>query len=418
SSTIVAIKLLDINDEPPRFVRKEWQIEVEENDSVDSSAQLSMTNSSHFTSSILRLYVQDNDLPSTNSMHYWIIGEHHSRTNLKFRDIEQLIDKLDNNYTENFTITTNTDGSASLRIRHPLDYEQPMERFIMLRIAVTDLPVETNHQFQFHKLDRYHIDLCTVYIKVRDSNDNKPIFAQQLVNVSLSESSIIGTIITKFVATDADQNGHSPILYSLDRMANRRRYFTINSEGFVRLSRPLDRETISTHIVKVIAIDTDEPRLTSTATLIVNVDDVNDNAPQLINDTLPPVAENGPPTRLGDIYAYDRDDYSKGNGPPFTFFMAPDASDQIKRFFRLESDFKGEGKATIHSLVTFDRETQKRYTIPIVVRDGGYPSLSSTCLVNVIIGDLNDNEMKDGWKDVNVFYIDMKFSEMFTPPFK
>ena len=107
-----------------------------------------------------------------------------------------------------------------------------------------------------------------------------------------------------------------------------------------------------------------------------------------------------------------------GNGPPFTFFMAPDASDQIKRFFRLESDFKGEGKATIHSLVTFDRETQKRYTIPIVVRDGGYPSLSSTCLVNVIIGDLNDNEMKDGWKDVNVFYIDMKFSEMFTPPFK
>lgn len=94
-----------------------------------------------------------------------------------------------------------------------------------------------------------------------------------------------------------------------------------------------------------------------------------------------------------------------GNGPPFSFYLDPEASDVIKRNFRLEVDYKGDGKATLYSKTTFDRETQSVYSVPVVVRDSGYPSLSSTCAVTVTIGDVNDNDMKDGWKNVTVYYI-------------
>src|SRR5699024_12205157 len=80
---------------------------------------------------------------------------------------------------------------------------------------------------------------CTPSFPTRRSSDH-------FVNVSLAENTILGTIITKFSASDADQNGHAPVLYSLDGETNRRRFFEINSEGFVRLNRALDRETTPT----------------------------------------------------------------------------------------------------------------------------------------------------------------------------
>src|SRR5699024_173556 len=127
------------------------------------------------------------------------------------------------NYSNHFVLTANADGSASLRILRPLDYEVATQRFIALKVAVTDKKDDFS--------DRYHTDVCFVYIKVRDANDNKPKFAQTFVNVSLAENTILGTIITKFSASDADQNGHAPVLYSLDGETNRRRTSRTNRKA-------------------------------------------------------------------------------------------------------------------------------------------------------------------------------------------
>lgn len=96
-----------------------------------------------------------------------------------------------------------------------------------------------------------------------------------------------------------------------------------------------------------------------------------------------------------------------GNGPPFTFYLAPEATEQIKQTFRLESDFKGQGKAALYSKVPLDRESQKQFIVPVVIRDSGYPSLSSTASVLVNVGDFNDNHMKqdNGFKDVTVYVV-------------
>ena len=56
--------------------------------------------------------------------------------------------------------------------------------------------------------------------------------------------------------------------------------------------------------------------------------------------------------------------------------------------------------------MTFDRERQKEYNIPVLVsdRDSASPaSLTGTSLFTVIIGDENDNDMKPGSSAISVF---------------
>ena len=64
--------------------------------------------------------------------------------------------------------------------------------------------------------------------------------------------------------------------------------------------------------------------------------------------------------------------------------------------------------------MTFDREEQKEYNIPVVVsdRDTASPtSLSGTSLFTIIIGDENDNDMKSGSSAISVFNFEVSLGD-------
>lgn len=100
---------------------------------------------------------------------------------------------------------------------------------------------------------------------------------------------------------------------------------TVNADGVVRLWRALDREVAGgdVGVAKVIAVDTGDPPLTSTATLTITVTDVNDCPPRLLPPTLLHVTEGKSATRLGILRATDDDVWALGHGPPFTLSLAP-----------------------------------------------------------------------------------------------
>jgi len=81
------------------------------------------------------------------------------------------------------------------------------------------------------------------------------------------------------------------------------------------------------------------------------------------------------------------------------------ASDVIRDSFKVQYDHSGDGKAIVYSRTTFDREVEKEYLLPIVIKDSGFPAQTSTNTLTVVIGDINDNRMRDGWKKITVFYI-------------
>lgn len=74
--------------------------------------------------------------------------------------------------------------------------------------------------------------------------------------------------------------------------------------------------------------------------------------------------------------------------------------------FKVEHDPKGangDGMAVVSSLRSFDREQQKEYLVPIVIKDSGNPSMTGTSTLTVVIGDSNDNKMQPGQKDIMVY---------------
>lgn len=64
---------------------------------------------------------------------------------------------------------------------------------------------------------------------------------------------------------------------------------------------------------------------------------------------------------------------------------------------------KGNTTAVVTSLRTFDREEQKVYFVPILIQDGGQPAMTGTSTLTVVIGDLNDNLMAPGSKEILVY---------------
>lgn len=71
---------------------------------------------------------------------------------------------------------------------------------------------------------------------------------------------------------------------------------------------------------------------------IENLSSLIDNAPQFLKDYRPVLPEHQPPRKVVEVLATDDDDRSKGNGPPFTFRMDPNAADEIKASFKVEHD--------------------------------------------------------------------------------
>lgn len=152
------------------------------------------------------------------------------------------------------------------------------------------------------------------------------------------ESAEIGKVLGAFKAIDLDKGGKGRLSYMINRTSDRHRQFSINADGIVSIQRPLDRETSARHDLEVFAIDDGIPPRTATASLVVIVKDVNDNAPEFAENYRPIVPENSPPRKIIELRAMDRDDALRGNGSPFQFRLDPAADDSIRSSFKVEQN--------------------------------------------------------------------------------
>ncbi|XP_068232681.1 neural-cadherin-like isoform X1 [Palaemon carinicauda] len=364
----VSIQILDVNDRPPRFTKDEWLIETEETDGSNLPEE-----------PLLTVTVQDED--NTNVFSYRVVDSSGFGA-------------------DKFTMVTNDDGTGSLMVIKPLDYENYREaNGFKFQIEVSD---EGEEGFS----DVYHTAKSWVKVKLKDINDNPPYFTEKVSEARVFENAPVGRSLVNITAFDPDMGGKSKISYRIDRASDRNRHFAIDSSGSVTIQRPLDRETSPYHLIKILAIDDGIPTKSATAMLTVIVIDINDNAPKILEDYRPVIPENQPPRKFAEVLATDADDPFRNNGPPFHFRLSPYVPDDIKASFRVDSfpdRANGEGTAVISSLRKFDREVQKEYLIPIIVKDSGSPPMIGTSTLTVVIGDDNDNQMKSGMKEI-LFY--------------
>ncbi|XP_045887419.1 protocadherin gamma-A11-like [Micropterus dolomieu] len=221
-----------------------------------------------------------------------------------------------------------------------------------------------------------------IHVTVLDANDNAPVFNQAVYKTSLPENSPSDTIVISVSATDADEGVNGDVTYQFGHVSDEDiNVFSIDPKtGEIRVTGVIDFEEMSSFEMRVQAKD--GLGLTSYAKVIIDVTDINDNAPVIYLKSLSdPIPENASPgTEVGIINVQDRDSESNGQVRCSIQQNAP---------FKLVPSIKN-----YYSLVTtgqLDRELVSDYNITITATDEGSPPLSSSKTVQLSVADINDN---------------------------
>ncbi|EDW32821.1 GL10186 [Drosophila persimilis] len=227
-------------------------------------------------------------------------------------------------------------------------------------------------------------DYATVVIKIEDVNDNPPVFKQDY-SITIQEERAFDNCILTIEAYDPDikdRTADQHIVYSIVK-DDYKKLLTIDNSGCLRLIQPLDRDPPNGHKnwqILISASDEDGvgTTLKSVKAVTITLQDINDNAPFLVNEMPVKWPENRNPGQVVQLQSNDFDDVQ--NGPPYTYGIDSEASPDIKTKFSIDNDY-------LFANVMFDREEQKEYYIPIRISDSGVPRQSAVSILHLIIGD-------------------------------
>uniref|UniRef100_A0A3P8T454 Cadherin domain-containing protein n=1 Tax=Amphiprion percula TaxID=161767 RepID=A0A3P8T454_AMPPE len=257
---------------------------------------------------------------------------------------------------------------SELVLEKELDREQQQEITIVLAATDGGTPQRSG--------------TAVIHVTVLDANDNAPMFSQTVYKASLPENSPLETVVVTVSATDADEGINGDVTYEFDHISDEsNNAFSLDqTSGEVRVAGTIDYEKVSSYEMQISAKD--GLGLVSYATLMIEVTDINDNAPIIqLKSLTNPIPENvSPGTEVGIINVQDRD--SENN-------RQVHCSIQQNVPFKLVPSIKN-----YYSLVStgqLDREVVSDYNITISATDEGSPPLSSSKSVQLSVADINDN---------------------------
>jgi len=119
-----------------------------------------------------------------------------------------------------------------------------------------------------------------VNVIVEDRNDNPPRFDSSAVRIAIPENVAAGSAVYTAHAADPDSGANGEVRYELIASTQEPSYFQVDRDrGTISLLHGLDYETVHRLTVTVVARDSGAPSLSDNMTLVVDVQDVNDNAP-------------------------------------------------------------------------------------------------------------------------------------------
>ncbi|KFQ74258.1 Protocadherin beta-15, partial [Phaethon lepturus] len=187
-----------------------------------------------------------------------------------------------------------------------------------------------------------------------------------------------GSVVLSVVATDRDVGVNGEISYQFSQAVSQSEsVFIIDpASGEIKLTKPLDFEAAEHHELSVQA--TDGGGLSAICKVLVEVVDVNDNAPELVVSSFSsPLPENTLPGTVVALFTVRDGDA----GAPCAL------EDQL--LFSLRTAYKNYYELVTVSML--DREEMAQYILTVTVADAGSPPLTTTQTFTVDISDVNDN---------------------------
>ncbi|XP_075571769.1 protocadherin gamma-B5-like [Pelecanus crispus] len=234
---------------------------------------------------------------------------------------------------------------------------------------------------------------CKVEVEVLDVNDNAPEVTLTSVSSPVPEDAPAGTVVALLKVRDRDSGENGQVSCELSGEAPLSIVASSGGSYKVVTASALDREQAPEHRVTVVARDRGIPALSSRAALVLEVSDVNDNAPVFEEAAYSAyVAENnaaGAPVlrvraRDADAGANGRVSYWLAGGSAGAAGAAPYVSVEAR-------------SGAVYAQRSFDYEQCREFAVAVRAQDGGAPARSSTATVRVFVLDRNDNAPRVLW---------------------
>uniref|UniRef100_A0A4W4GZ39 Cadherin-1 n=1 Tax=Electrophorus electricus TaxID=8005 RepID=A0A4W4GZ39_ELEEL len=239
------ITITDSNDNAPQFEKTSYNVSVPEN---------------KVGAVVVKLPVTDEDEPQSSA---WAA---------KFRIVGGNSGGL-------FNVSTGLKKQegiiTTVKVRHPsngfpLDFE---------RNSKYTLLVIVENEIQFAKL--LPTSTATVTVNVIDVNE-APVFDPEKKTISIPEDQKVGNEITVYTASDPDTAKSQKVKYRVG--SDPAGWLDVDEDtGLIKVKNPMDRESPlvedGRYEALILATDNDPVQATGTGTLVIELQDVNDNAP-------------------------------------------------------------------------------------------------------------------------------------------
>ncbi|XP_036933525.1 protocadherin alpha-8-like isoform X24 [Acanthopagrus latus] len=333
----VIVEITDVNDHSPSFQAKEQRFEIGEQTLPGRRFQLHAA--------------RDPDAGINSIRTYTLTSNEHFEVDIRQNDEDKI---------------------PFLVLKKSLDREQKDKHTLLVTAVDGGKPPRSG--------------TLNVSIIVLDSNDNRPVFSQEIYQISIQENVPVGTSIFRMNATDADEDTNSETEYSLVKTLRKEIYDIFELDkltGEIRVKGIVDYEENDVYKLDVEASDKGTPPLTGECRVIIKIKDVNDNPPEIeITSMSNTVSEDSKPgTVISLISVTDKDSGVNGK------IISSITSD-------VPFELKPSYKENIYSVVTkgfLDREEVSHYEMIIKATDCGEPPLSTFKTLNIQISDVNDN---------------------------
>ncbi|XP_023802284.1 protocadherin gamma-B2-like, partial [Cyanistes caeruleus] len=223
----IKINVTDANDNPPVFTKEIYTVRLMENLPEGSLA--------------FQVKATDSDEGTNAEITY------------SFSDIAKNILKL-------FTLDPRT---GDVRVTGPLDYEE--RKYYEVSVESKDGGGLTAHA-------KVHIDII-------DVNDHAPTLSLLPILNPIPEDSVPSTVVAVINVRDRDSGENGEVSCKMNENLPFRLEMSSENTYKLIIASALDRENVSVYNITITATDRGKPSLWSSRELVLEVSDVNDNAP-------------------------------------------------------------------------------------------------------------------------------------------
>ncbi|XP_015275466.1 PREDICTED: protocadherin beta-16-like [Gekko japonicus] len=330
----IEMNIEDVNDNSPKFSKNEFNLEIPEN--VPTNTRFPLESA------------QDADLGENSIQNY----------------------TLSPNENFHLEIQSGRGGKKHLDLvlEKPLDREKEAHVGLTLTAVDGGLPQRTG--------------TVQININVLDSNDNFPEFTQFEYIVGLKENSPRDTLVLKVEARDLDFGSNAQITFSFHQVPEEisQLFYLHQTTGEITVLGPIDYEEETSYYMNVKA--TDGGGLSGHCKVLVEIEDENDNAPEVslisISST---VQEDSPLDTVVALFSVTDQDSGENS--------RTSCSIDTNLPFMLKATGSNNYQLVIQS--PLDREKVPEYNVTITATDRGSPRRASRRTITVLISDINDN---------------------------